>query len=131
MPTLEPKIYLVEDNPVFQTLVKKQMEDVSRDIHVFNNGAAFLEALTATRPHLIVLDYNLEGDMNGYDILSEIKKMDNPVPVIFFSANLELSITSSILKLGVVEYIEKSIFTLSRLHNSICRWIDGSNAVVA
>jgi FixJ family two-component response regulator len=72
------------------------------------------------------LDYNLDGCINGYDVLKELKKLTYTSPVIFFSSNLEIAVTSSILKLGVVEYIEKTIFTLPRLKNSITRILESS-----
>lgn len=119
MQPAQPKIFLVEDNPVYQTLILKQLESVSQDIQVFSKGENFLSELN-TQPDLVILDYHLEGVINGYDILKHLKKMPHPPPVIFFSSNLELTITSSILKLGIVEYIEKTIFSLSRLKDSTC-----------
>ena len=109
MQKAQPKIFVVEDNPVYQTLVLKQLENISSDIHVFSTGENFLLHLHNV-PDLIILDYNLDGCINGYDVLKELKKISSTSPVIFFSSNLELTVTSSILKLGVVEYIEKTIF---------------------
>jgi|SRR5450432_608194 two-component system, OmpR family, response regulator len=125
MKKVQPKIFIVEDNPVYQTLVLKQLENISQDIHVFSTGENFLAEL-GHHPDLIILDYNLEGNINGYDVLKELKKLTYKSPVIFFSSNLEISVTSSILKLGVVEYIEKTIFTLPRLKNSITRVLESS-----
>lgn len=110
----QPKIFVVEDNPVFQTLVLRQLETVTNDVRIFSKGEQFLTELNPD-VDVVVLDYHLEGKLTGYDVLKALKQMPDAPPVIFFSANLELTITSSILKLGVVEYIEKSIFTLSRL----------------
>ncbi len=125
MQKAQPKIFVVEDNPVYQTLVLKQLENISQDIHVFSTGENFLAHLEDC-PDLIILDYNLDGPFNGYDVLKELKKLSYTSPVIFFSSNLEISVTSSILKLGVVEYIEKTIFTLPRLRNTITRVLENS-----
>jgi CheY-like chemotaxis protein len=125
----QPKIFVVEDNPVYQTLVLKQLENISQDIRVFSTGENFLVEINHA-PDLIILDYNLDGIINGYDVLKEIKKLTCVPPVIFFSSNLEISVTSSILKLGVVEYIEKTIFTLPRLKNSITRVLESSMGVI-
>jgi two-component system OmpR family response regulator len=116
----QPRIYVVEDNPVYQTLVLKQLENISSNVHVFSNGEALLAEMDF-QPDLIILDYNLDGLFTGYDVLRELKELPVSTPVIFFSSNLEIAVTSSILKLGVVEYIEKTIFTLPRLKNSITR----------
>lgn len=119
MQEAQPKIYLVEDNPVYQTLILKQLESISQDIQVFSKGEHFLAEINAgPHPDLVILDYHLEGAINGYDVLKHLKAIPASPPVIFFSSNLELTITSSILKLGIVEYIEKTIFSLSRLKES-------------
>lgn len=128
MQKVQPRIFLVEDNPVYQTLVLKQLENISQDIHVFSTGENFLAELDGC-PDLIILDYNLDGCINGYDVLKELKKLTFASPVIFFSSNLEIAVTSSILKLGVVEYIEKTIFTLPRLKNTITRVLESSMGI--
>ncbi len=125
MQKAQPTIFVVEDNPVYQTLVLKQLENISEDIHVFSSGENFLAALHG-QPDIIILDYNLDGAFNGYDVLRELKRQTSSSPVIFFSSNLEIAVTSSILKLGVVEYIEKTIFTLPRLKNTIIRVLESS-----
>jgi len=130
MQKVQPKIFIVEDNPVYQTLVLKQLENISQDIQVFSTGEKFLAEM-GHRPDLIILDYNLDGCINGYDVLKELKKLAFSSPVIFFSSNLEISVTSSILKLGVVEYIEKTIFTLPRLKNTISRVLESSMGILA
>ncbi len=121
----QPRIYVVEDNPVYQTLVLKQLENISNNVYIFSTGEALLAEMDF-QPDLIILDYNLDGLFTGYDVLRELKKLRVSTPVIFFSSNLEIAVTSSILKLGVVEYIEKTIFTLPRLKNSITRILECS-----
>jgi CheY-like chemotaxis protein len=119
MEPTQQRIFIVEDNPVFQTLILKQLEEANTELHVYGNGEEFLAQAMVGPNDLVVLDYQLEGSINGFDVLRELKKMPIPPAVIFFSSNLEISITSSILKLGVVEYIEKTIFALSRLKDTI------------
>ncbi|HTE12570.1 MAG TPA: response regulator, partial [Chitinophagaceae bacterium] len=60
MQKVQPKIFIVEDNPVYQTLVLKQLENISQDIQVFSTGEKFLAEM-GHRPDLIILDYNLDG----------------------------------------------------------------------
>jgi len=125
MPNAQPKIFIVEDNPVYQTLVLNQLESISSDVHVFSSGENFLLHVDYC-PDLIILDYNLDGCINGYEVLKELKKIGFASPVIFFTGNLEPAVASSILKLGVVAYIEKTIFTLPRLKNTITRVLESS-----
>jgi two-component system, OmpR family, response regulator len=125
-----PKIFIVEDNPVYQTLVLQQLENISHDIHVFSTGENFLAEL-GHAPDIIILDYHLDGCINGYDVLKELKKLATAPPVIFYSSNQEFSVTSSILKLGVAAYIEKTISTLPRLKITITRVLESSMGLKA
>ena len=73
MQKAQPKIFIVEDTPVYQTLVLKQLEHISQDIHIFSTGENFLAEL-GHEPDLIILDYNLDGCINGYDVLKGTEK---------------------------------------------------------
>lgn len=128
---MQPKIILVEDNPVFQTLIIKQLDEVFPEVIVFDNGPNAMNEIMKNPPDLIILDYELIGDMNGLDILKELKRISASIPIIFFTANIDISITSSILKVGVVEYIEKNIFSLPRLKKSVINALKNSMGQVA
>jgi CheY-like chemotaxis protein len=128
---MQPKIILVEDNPVFQTLIIKQLDEVFPEVIVFDNGPNAMNEIMRNPPDLIILDYELIGDMNGLDILKELKRISASIPIIFFTANIDISITSSILKVGVVEYIEKNIFSLPRLKKSVINALKNSMGQVA
>ncbi|MDX1938065.1 MAG: response regulator [Flavihumibacter sp.] len=128
---MQPRIILVEDNPVFQTLIIKQLDEVLPEVIVFDNGPHAMNEIMRNPPDLIILDYELIGDMNGLDILKELKRISASIPIIFFTANIDISITSSILKVGVVEYIEKNIFSLPRLKKSVINALKNSMGQVA
>jgi CheY-like chemotaxis protein len=123
---MQPKIILVEDNPVFQTLIIKQFDELFPEVIVFDNGLDAMNEIMNNPPDLIILDYELIGEMSGLDILKELKKISASIPIIFFTANIDISITSSILKVGVVEYIEKNIFSLPRLKKSVINALKNS-----
>ncbi|TAH01955.1 MAG: response regulator [Sphingobacteriales bacterium] len=126
MIVMQPKIILVEDNPVFQTLIIKQFDELFPEVIVFDNGLDAMNEIMNNPPDLIILDYELIGEMSGLDILKELKKISASIPIIFFTANIDISITSSILKVGVVEYIEKNIFSLPRLKKSVINALKNS-----
>ena len=114
----DPKIFVVEDNPMYQALVMKELSALSSDIRVFSTGENFLDQISE-KPDVVILDYNLEGHINGYDVLVELKKQSSPSPVIFFSSQTEPAVTDSVRRMGVADYIEKNIFSLRKLRSSI------------
>jgi DNA-binding response OmpR family regulator len=114
----DPKIFVVEDNPMYQALVMKELSALSSDIRVFSTGENFLDQISEN-PDVVILDYNLEGHINGYDVLVELKKQSSPSPVIFFSSQTEQAVTDSVRRMGVADYIEKNLFSLRKLRSSI------------
>ena len=58
------KIFIVEDNPIYQELVTQVLGSVSQDIHLFTSGEGCLKEIH-NEPSVIIMDYLLEGKMNG------------------------------------------------------------------
>ena len=62
----QPVIFVVEDNLIYQNLIAKELESISQNIHFYTTGEACVSELDK-QPSVIVLDYNLDGQMNGLD----------------------------------------------------------------
>ena len=106
-------ILYVEDNPanlrLVSNLLKKQKGVTLYDAH---NGALALDLLSSTNNFsLILLDIQLPGDINGFDILKKIRtNSKNPnVPVIAISANATEHDINEGLNAGFDDYITKPI----------------------
>jgi len=77
------------------------------------DGASALKRIKKTLPDLILLDI-IMPDMNGFDVLTEIKKNDmtKDIPVIFITGISEGENESMGLSLGAVDYIRKPFDSL-------------------
>jgi DNA-binding NtrC family response regulator len=103
---LQPRIFIVEDNLLYQQLIAKELQSLSGDIHFFTKGEHCLENLDK-HPSVIILDYNLEGDMNGLDTLMEIRKFDSSIFVILFSNQKDLNTCENKRHYGSFNFVEK------------------------
>jgi len=66
------RIFVVEDNEFFATLIKQKLEmNDQNEVTLFFNGDDFRNSLHQN-PDIVVLDYNLPNS-NGIDLLKEIK----------------------------------------------------------
>ena len=83
----QPVIFVVEDNLIYQSLIAKELESIGGDIHFYTNGEACLNELDK-KPSVIVMDYNLEGEMNGLDTLQQVRNTNPDVYVILFSSQI-------------------------------------------
>lgn len=101
-----PKIFIVEDNLLYQQLIAREMESISDDITFYTKGENCVENLYQ-QPAIIILDYNLEGDLNGLDTLQEIRKFDATICVILFSNQKDLNTNENRRQYGSFNFIEK------------------------
>jgi len=107
METLQPaRIFIVEDNLLYQQLIAKELQSLSEEIYFFTKGEDCLENLYK-QPSIIILDYNLEGEMNGLDTLKEIRKFDSSIYVILFSNQKGLATSKNVQRYGSFDFIEK------------------------
>ncbi len=94
-----PKIYLVEDDAAIVDIYATMIKKAKIDVDVISVGAGVLRKLESVekgeeiKPDLVLLDLILP-DMNGMDILFEIKK--NPatknIPVFILSNQTEANV---------------------------------------
>lgn len=78
------RIYLVEDEDNLNRLLTSYLEKEGWQVSSFHKGEEARQAMT-DQPHLWILDIMLP-DVDGYQLIHEIKEISPRVPVIFISA---------------------------------------------
>jgi CheY-like chemotaxis protein len=116
--TQQPVIFVVEDNLIYQNLIAKELESVSTNIHFYTNGESCLDELDK-KPAVIVLDYNLDGKMNGLDTLQRVRDINPDVYVILFSSQKGLNTKEIFLQYGSFEFLEKNSLSLRTLRQMV------------
>ena len=113
------KILIIEDNYDLAQNTLLFLKENGYDVLVCPNGKEGLKVMLNYQPDLILCDIMLP-DINGYKILSEIKKLENPIPpiVIFITAKTQRDDIRKGMTLGADDYITKP-FTFDELLRSI------------
>jgi two-component system response regulator CssR len=78
------KIYLVEDDQNLNDILCSYLEKEGWDVKRFFDGKS-AQSEIFNSPHLWILDIMLP-DVDGFQLISEIKEFDSNVPVMFISA---------------------------------------------
>ena len=99
------KIYLVEDEENLSDVLKSYLQKEDLQVTTFLNGESARSNI-ANKPDLWVLDIMLP-DIDGFQLLKEIKANDNDIPVIFISARDEDIDRIIGLEMGSDDYISK------------------------
>ncbi|MBO5375853.1 MAG: response regulator transcription factor [Bacilli bacterium] len=103
-------VCLVEDEVSLSNLIKTYLEKEGYEVIQFFKGKDALDYV-GNNTNLWILDIMLGDDVTGYDVIKEIRKKDELVPVIFTSAR-DKDIDKIIgLEMGSDDYIAKPYST--------------------
>jgi DNA-binding response OmpR family regulator len=103
-------IYVVEDNPPEQQLLRTILEDQGFTVSTAASGKEFLKHVLKNIPDMILLDIQLP-DISGYEVCEKIRKHKKTkhVPIVMLTGN-DLSAEVELgFDAGADEYIIKPI----------------------
>ena len=101
------KILVVEDDPAFTSAMTQLLElDFGADVVVASDCPSAREALSSDEFELVTIDYQIPGG-NGLELLSEIRALEEPPPVIFVTGHGDERIASQAFQMGAAGYVVK------------------------
>lgn len=98
----------MDDDPMVME-VNKQFVEATGGFEIVGAAQSGIEALAmidAKQPHLVILDHFLP-DLNGMDVLVELRKQNQPVDVILVTAARDSETVQSVFRYGAIDYIVK------------------------
>lgn len=114
------RIIVVEDEIRICEGICRLIEKISDDYEVVataDNGKDGLELILKYSPDIVITDIMMP-EMNGLEMLTELKEKDRMPKVIVISAYTEFSYAQKAIRLGVREYLTKPI-TIGELTRSL------------
>ncbi len=101
-------ILIVDDEPLQQWAMKKQLTSWNYEVIEAADGQSGLEAFTSHMPDLVLLDLQLP-DQTGVDVLRQIREIDPHAVVIMVTAHGGVQEAVAAFKLGVFDYLAKPL----------------------
>jgi two-component system OmpR family response regulator len=115
-------IFIVDDDPLINTLVVKRFTSEGYHVEAFENGDDCLNALSRN-PDLIILDYFfVSGNkelMNGMEVFDKIKKVRPETPVVMLSGQDKGELVLEFARKGVADYVIKDNNLIDNLNVAI------------
>lgn len=102
------KVMLADDHVLMREGIKHLLEfDGSIEvIEEANDGFECLEKLKQKRPDILLLDINM-SDMNGIEVLEELKRVNDPLKVLMLTVHSEVEYLVKAIDIGADGYILK------------------------
>lgn len=109
-----PKILVVEDSITQATQIRFVLEEAGYECTLSNDGVKALESLEADLPDVVLTDLRMPN-MDGLELVEQIRQRYETVPVILMTNDGTESIAFEALQKGAASYIPKQFLDRSLL----------------
>lgn len=112
------KIFIVEDNEVYATLLQHTLESEDKyDIQMIKSADELFKKIHLN-PDIVTIDYNLP-DRNGLDVLKEVKNYNKDIQAIILSGQERVDVVVECYNHGASSYIIKNDNTIVELTKTV------------
>ena len=106
MESLSSNILVVDDDADIREVLGDRLESLGYRVSAAENAKAGLELLERQNPQLVLLDIEMP-DMNGIDMLREIRRREHDVTVVMITAYGTIERAVEAMKEGALDFIPK------------------------
>ncbi|RMH11094.1 MAG: sigma-54-dependent Fis family transcriptional regulator [Planctomycetota bacterium] len=99
-------ILVVDDKEMMRDSVAGTLRRAGFDVQVADNAQAALEQVRQARPDAVVSDLKMPG-MTGIDLLEQIRKIDEDLPVVLMTAFGSIETAVDAMRHGAFDYLTK------------------------
>ncbi len=103
------KILVIDDDIDMCNLLVRFLNKKGYEVHTAHTGKKGLELLQSFNPDIVLSDYRLD-DMNGNELLMQIKSYNFNLPVIIITGYSDIKTAVEVLKNGATDYVTKPLF---------------------
>lgn len=100
------RLLIIEDDPVLRSGLEEVLKDEGYEINSAGDGRTGLKLFVEKKYDMVLTDLVMP-DMNGMDVLKEIKKTNPKTHVIIITAFATVENAVEAIKLGASDYISK------------------------
>jgi DNA-binding NtrC family response regulator len=113
-------IYVVEDNKMYNQLIMGHLSKSGyTSLKSFTSGKECIDAVQNKEiPNIVIQDYFMD-EMNGLEVLQNVKKIIPNAEFIFLTANEDIEVAVSTMKSGAYDYVIKDNVALDKVVNKI------------
>jgi DNA-binding NtrC family response regulator len=99
-------ILVVDDDPDTRDIIADRIQSVGHQVLAAESGRQCLEVLNSQRPNLVLLDMAMP-DMDGLEVLTEIRKRSHDITVVMITAYGTIERAVQAMKEGAYDFIPK------------------------
>jgi len=117
-PLTGKQILIVEDEPVFRSLLDSWLTSLGATTQLAFDGVEALEKLAEWIPDLMICDLEMPR-MNGLKLVEQVRNEGNQTPILVISGTDNMSDIAKALRLGVQDVLLKPVKDFTRLRETV------------
>ena len=117
-PLAGKQILIVEDEPVFRSLLDSWLSSLGAETSLAQDGVAALEIMETLQPDLMICDLAMPR-MNGLTLVEHVRNGGAKLPILVISATENMADIARALRLGVQDVLIKPVKDLNRLRETV------------
>lgn len=102
----EPRVFVVDDDPIVLKAVHRLLRSVGIDAETFSSPKAFLKQLPYDGPACLILDLRMP-ELSGLDVQEQLEA--SPMPIIFFSGTRNVHEAARAMRQGAADFLIKKL----------------------
>ncbi len=102
----EPVIHIVDDDAAMRDSLAFLLGSSDYETRIYDGPMALLARAEALEPGCILTDVRMP-DMNGLELVQELKKRDVRLPVVVLTGHADVALAVEAMKAGVSDFLEK------------------------
>ena len=111
-------ILIVEDEPVFRSLLDSWLSSLGAITSLAEDGIDALEKMISITPDLMICDIEMPR-MNGLKLVEHLRNEGNQTPILVISATENMADIAKALRLGVQDILLKPVRDFERLKETV------------
>lgn len=104
--TDQPLIHVIDDDDAARDSLQFFLEAAGQSVRCYENAAAFLAELPATKAGCVITDVRMPG-MTGLELLKTLKARGFPLPVIVVTGHGDIPLAVEAMREGAADFLEK------------------------
>lgn len=122
------KVFIIDDEEHIRDAIEQLLELQNYNVCTFSNADSLIANLDKNWPGVVISDINMP-DMDGHQLMENIKQIDHDLPVILLTGFGDISMAVEAIQKGAYDFIEKP-FENEHLLDTVKRALDKRTLVL-
>jgi RNA polymerase sigma factor (sigma-70 family) len=104
--SMEPIVFVVDDDQAIRSSLKWLIESVGLQVEVYASADEFMGSYYPGRAGCLLLDVRMPG-MSGLELQEHFARNDIPIPIIIITGHGDVPMAVRAMKAGAIDFIDK------------------------